>query len=102
MTLSCTHVSREQVHDIRPHGLSSKAQDVTQIACSSNSSAQNTNLTHVFIHSMHADAVHGMQVATAAFKTLMALLSDTCQWEALTGCRTRLPTGVMPVLNCFA
>lgn len=33
------------------------------------------------------------QAATAAFKTLMALMADTRQWEALTGCVTRLPTG---------
>lgn len=51
---------------------------------------------------MHANAVHRMQVATAAFKTLMALFSDTSQWEALTGCRTRLPTGGVSAINCFA
>ena len=38
-------------------------------------------------------AVLVTQVATAAFKTLMAIMSDTCQWEALTGCVTRHPTG---------
>ena len=38
---------------------------------------------------------HGacLQVATAAFKTLMALLGDTHQYEALLGCRSSLPTG---------
>ena len=34
-----------------------------------------------------------LQVATAAFKTLMALLGDTHQYEALLGCRSSLPTG---------
>lgn len=34
-----------------------------------------------------------LQIATAAYKTLMALLGDTHQQEALTGCLTSLPTG---------
>jgi hypothetical protein len=34
-----------------------------------------------------------LQVATAAFKTMMSLLGDTHQYEALLGCRSRLPTG---------
>lgn len=34
-----------------------------------------------------------LQVATAALKTLMALLGDTHQYEALLGCRSSLPTG---------
>ncbi|KAL0038240.1 hypothetical protein WJX79_009819 [Trebouxia sp. C0005] len=33
-----------------------------------------------------------LKVATAAFKTLMALLGDTHQYEALLGCRSSLPT----------
>lgn len=33
-----------------------------------------------------------LKVATAAFKTLMALLGDTHQYEALLGCHTSLPT----------
>ncbi len=44
---------------------------------------------------------HGMsvQVATAAFKTLMALLGDAHQDEALLGCRSSLPTGQATLSN---
>ncbi|DBB13580.1 TPA: hypothetical protein ACH3X3_000611 [Trebouxia sp. C0006] len=35
-----------------------------------------------------------LKVATAAFKTLMALLGDTHQYEALLGCRSSLPTAL--------
>lgn len=35
---------------------------------------------------------NSLKVATAAFKTLMALLGDTHQYEALLGCRSSLPT----------
>ena len=34
-----------------------------------------------------------LQVATAAYKTLLALLDDTRQYQALTGSLTSLPTG---------
>lgn len=36
-----------------------------------------------------------LQVATAAYKLLMALLGDTRQHEAMLGCLTALPTGVL-------
>ena len=40
-----------------------------------------------------AEVVAYLQVATAAFKTLMAVMGDTHQYEALLGCRSVLPTG---------
>ena len=55
-----------------------------------------TSLLQVFSAPVNCGMTqHGarLQVATAAFKTLMALLGDTHQYEALLGCRSSLPTG---------